>query len=933
MRVAKVFAFIICLLIKLSTFATHIRAGEIIARQVSGTEYTFTFIGYRDIEGVVFQNGVFDFGDGTFYGGEGGETIPWKNFAPEDGVERWEFTLPHTYSAPANYIVSYTEKNRNENIQNISASVNTAFHVEMMIVVDPLFPNSSPFFTVPPIDRGVVGAIFEHNPGAYDPNNDSLSYSLVTPQRDNGVNVGGYRRLDDESFYTDFSSGNSQRDGEPSLSIDPVTGTLIWDAPGGATIPNMENREWNVAIRVEEWRKINGEFISLGYIVRDMQIIIWNYKNDPPELKVPEDTCVTAGNRITGTATATDSDGDRVKIEAFGGPFKLVPSATFSPVPAVFQPLPASLDVEWETVCGFVRETPYQIEFKATDKPTILGLGELSGQSNFETWKITIVGPPPQGLTVNAVNGAMQLSWDTYTCSNAKEIQIWRRVGEYELDPTCTPGIPENAGYELIQTQSISDTDFIDDNNGIGLSPGSNYCYRLVASFPEPLGGLSIASEEACDSLLIDLPVITNVDVRTTSELDGSIVVTWTPPYQIDFAAFPPSYTYQLIRSEGAGPGGAFTSLTTTGDTTFIDSKLNTKDLEYSYRVLLYSQGNLVDTSQQASSVRLNSVPQLGGINLSWDANVPWSNVHQGFPYHYVYRDNVLTNFIDSLVLIDSVDVTLKGLSYLDDGIKDEDKLDEEIEYCYSVVTQGSYDNELLPEPLINRSQIICAQPNDSIPPCTPISLNFNTDSDLRCEAQFICESNANSLENSIEWSDDGAIKCEDDILFYRIYFSESQNQGTFELLKETLNTQFSHRNLSSLAFCYYVTAVDLSGNESAISEIICNDNCPQFILPNVFTPNGDGLNDVFEPLDRDDQCPRFVESIVFTVVNRAGKEIFSYNSNNTEGAIKLQWDGRTHSGIELPAGVYYYSAEVKFVTLNPLDSEQVIKGWVHLIR
>ncbi|MDE0471795.1 MAG: gliding motility-associated C-terminal domain-containing protein, partial [Ekhidna sp.] len=866
MRYLRFLISFVSLLLGFRSSATHIRAGEIIARQVSGTEYIFTFIGYRDIEGIIFQNGVFDFGDGTTFGGDSpGEVIPWVRFAPEDGVERWEFTLPHTYPAAANYIVSYTEENRNENIQNIPGSVNTAFHVETLIIIDALFPNSSPFFTVPPIDQGVVGSTFEHNPGAFDPDDDSLSYSLVTPQQANGLDVGGYLQLNDASFYDDFGAGNSTDSGPPEIFIDPATGTLTWDAPGGATIPDMENREWNVAIRVQEWRRIGDQFIPLGYVVRDMQIIIWDFENEPPELELPENTCVVAGETITGIVTATDPDGDSVKLEAFGGPFQFPPRATFSPDPAIFQAIPASVEFEWQTICEFVRASPYQIEFKATDKPNVPGFSNPPGQSNFETWGIKVVGPAPQGLLADAMSGAMNLSWNPYECSNAQSIQIWRKVGAFEFNPACNVGIPENSGYELIQTQDINDTDFVDDNNGTGLAPGSKYCYRLVAVFPQPLGGLSVPSEEACDSLLIDLPVITNVDIISTDKVNGQIRVNWTPPYEIDAAIFPPNYTYEVLRAEGQSLAGSFTSLTPTpiGDTTFLDSGIDTDQLAYSYRIILRDGlNNLVDTSQQASSVRLNPSPEVGGIRLLWEAKVPWSNTIQKFPYHYVYRDNVLTNFMDSLVLIDSVDVTLSGFSYLDNGIEGEDELDEDTEYCYSVITQGSYANKLLPEPLLNRSQIICAQPNDTIPPCTPVSVNFTSNNNFDCEAQFICGSNVVSLENAIEWNADVVPECDDDIQFYRIYFSESTDSTTFRILEETTSSPFIHRNLTSLAFCYYVTAVDRSGNESQISEIICNDNCPQYLLPNVFTPNNDGFNDTFRPLEGDGQCPRFVNSV-----------------------------------------------------------------------
>ncbi len=940
--------------------ASHIRAGEVIAKRISGLTYQFTFIGYRDVEGIPFQQGIFDFGDGpdNVYGDEDDEPIPWGEIEDiGNGVERWQFTLTHTYGGASSYLVSYKERNRNANIQNIAGSNDTPFYVETLVVIDPLIINNTPFFTVPPIDQGVVGGIFEHNPGAFDTDGDSLSYYFTIPKQDEGLNVNFYQSLIDPNFYDNFNEGNQAKDGPPTLTIDPVTGTLTWDAPGGATIPDEENREFNVAFVVEEWRRINGVLVRLGFVTRDMQIIIWDFENEPPELEIPEDTCVVAGETVVGVITGTDPDGDPVKIEAFGGPFELSPSPTLDPDPSEFQGPPSLLNFEWETSCAQVRAAPYEVQFKATDDPTIPGIPNPPGLVNFETWRITVVGPAPTGLTVDTRPGRrMQLTWDDYSCSNADSIQIWRRVGEFSIDPTCNPGIPENSGYELIETLRIDSTSYLDTNNGLGLSSGSKYCYRLVAKFPLPAGGESIASEEACDSLLIDVPIITNVDVKETGETDGEIEVKWTPPYQIDAAAFPPTYTYEVLRKEGQSSGGVFTSVRPPStDTTFLDTGLNTEDISYSYKIVLYDNTDLpIDTSQQASSVRLLPVPLVGAIRLNWEANVPWSNSSQKFPYHYIWRDNVEGGNLSSIQLIDSVEVTAEGLTYLDDGRFNGIDLDDEIEYCYFITTFGTYDNELLPEPLINNSQIVCAQPNDSIPPCAPILVNFSSDSQFNCELQYSCERQRmqlnQELRNVLSWETNSSSECDDDVSFYRIYISKSDEPESFIELGTATGSEFIHnkdifdRNLplKSLAFCYYVTAVDRSGNESQISEVVCNDNCEQYLLPNVFTPNGDELNDVFIPMKNDGECPRFVESVLFKVFNRAGAELFTYDSRgqrDIEGStalnntIFINWNGTTNGGKELPAGVYFYSAEVRYVKLNPEESKEVINGWVQIIR
>ena len=130
-------------------------------------------------------------------------------------------------------------------------------------------------------------------------------------------------------------------------------------------------------------------------------------------------------------------------------------------------------------------------------------------------------------------------------------------------------------------------------------------------------------------------------------------------------------------------------------------------------------------------------------------------------------------------------------------------------------------------------------------------------------------------------------------------------------------------RRLSTVAGCYYVTAVSQRGLESVPSNKVCVDACPGFMLPNVFTPNGDGKNDLFVPL----RCPRFVESVAFVVYNRWGAKVYE-----TTGAT-LAWDGRSSDGVELPSGLYYYQASVRFAVLDRNAPPQILKGWVQILR
>lgn len=931
--------------------ATHIRAGEITARRTSNLTLTFefTFTGFRDQgSNIEFGDGTFDFGDGVT--NERWDYVPAKYPLGND-VEMVEYKIVHTYQAPGSYIISYRERNRNDGIANMDNSVNTAFCVESMIVIDPFFGlNNTPILTVPPIDFAVVGGSFIHNPGAFDPDGDSLSYKFTVPQEDRGVNVYNYRDLNNPEYYDEipYNQGNEAKNSTPTVTLDPVSGNLVWNAPGDVLNQREGDErfaEYNVAFTIEEWRyiPITNSWEPLGYVTRDMQIIVRESDNKKPTLKLPENICIEAGESVEEIIQGNDPDGDPVKIEAFGGPFEVDGTqANYSPNPAEFKGPPGFTNFTWQTQCGHVRSSPYEVQFKITDQPS-----EGVQLTNFGTFEITVVGPAPEGLTTNNFVGrSIDLEWDSYSCSNAEKMQVWRRVGSFDIEfDECAVGMPENAGYEMVDEINITGpgnteiTSYTDDNEGKGLAPGATYCYRLVATYPHPSGGVSYVSEEVCDTIILDVPAITNVDVLRTSETNGEIKVIWVPPYQINQTESPPSYKYDILRSEGFSEGDSYELIASqVADTTFIDTGLNTLDNSYHYYLKLYDGNNLyVDSSVTASSVKTILKPGVETIEVNWRADVPWSNTFQDYLYHYIYRDQVLFDDPDSLVLIDSVDVTQKGFSYQDEGDINGQALDEEIEYCYYVTTYGTYGNDLLPQPLINNAQIACAQPNDTIPPCAPPTLVLSEG--LSCEeiiAKHPCGSNV--YDQELSWEMDMGPLCEDDIVYYNIYYSSTGRESDYYLLGETEEQSFKHQNISSLKGCYRISAVDRSGNESEMTEEVCMDNCPVYILPNVFTPNNDELNDLFVPIGSttssdNSQCPRFIKSVDFTVFTRSGNEVYHYNSYENANGILINWNGRNKWGQDLPEGMYYYSADLEYDLLQTNDQKETLKGWIQILR
>ena len=914
-------------------YATHIRAGEIIARLVScqSLTYEFTIIGYEDTGSDV------EFGNGEVYFGFGNPVnLDTENdffrrdiISGEDLIRKSTFVITRTFPGPGEYTITFREFNRNADILNMANSVNTPFYIETTLVIDPLLAcNSSPELLVPPVDKGCTGKRYVHNPGAYDPDGDSLAYRFTIPKQDRDKAVDAYQYPDDYDVNSGANPDPIKQDGSfpPTLTLDSITGDLVWDAPAN-------KGEYNIAFVIEEWRYIEGKWVQLGEVTRDMQILVEECDNDPPILAIPADTCVEAGSLLAAMVSAEDPDDDDIVLQAFGGVFEQASSpATFTPDPPIAQPSPASGEFQWLTDCSHIRTRPYQIEFKASDVPE-------SGPplADIKTWNVFVVGPAPTGLAATPSDErSVDLAWDDYLCeAQADRIQIWRRVESFPFEPdNCQTGIPADGEYELVAEVDAGVVSFTDDNDEEGLNPGATYCYRLVAVFPLPNGGESFASQEACAQVPANGPIITKVSITNTDIEDGQIDISWMGPFEIDSTEYPPPYSYEVLRATGfSGEDGLQLVSQRSEDTTFTDQGLNTADVVHNYRIVLFdATGTAIDTSGVASSVRLAPTPLVGAVELNWRAEVPWSNNTEAYPYHYIYRNRVDGNDPGALVLIDSVNVNTDGFSYTDDGsVTGEGPLSDQLVYCYYITTQGSYGHQGIVAPLLNNSQVVCTQPNDTIPPCQPMAVAIPNAEISDCE-EILADKPCDFAEftNTITWQRDPS-DCDDDVGSYNIYFSFDE-EGTFERIATVSDTFYVDGPLASFAGCYRVSAVDRSGNESELSEPVCNDNCPNYELPNVFTPNEDGYNDVFRAYDRPlEKCPRFVENVKFTVYNRWGKAIHTYESGG-ERSIFINWDGRTEDGQLVSPGVYYYTADVKFIYLDPNRGARQFKGWVQVL-
>ncbi|HXU26521.1 MAG TPA: gliding motility-associated C-terminal domain-containing protein, partial [Bacteroidia bacterium] len=89
-------------------------------------------------------------------------------------------------------------------------------------------------------------------------------------------------------------------------------------------------------------------------------------------------------------------------------------------------------------------------------------------------------------------------------------------------------------------------------------------------------------------------------------------------------------------------------------------------------------------------------------------------------------------------------------------------------------------------------------------------------------------------------------------------------------------------------------------------------------VVPNVFTPNGDAINEEFVVKGEG------VSNYSIEILDRWGLKMFSSSSINTS------WDGKTAGGKEVPSDTYFYIINA---TSSKTGNSQVYKGFLTLIR
>jgi gliding motility-associated-like protein len=334
-------------------------------------------------------------------------------------------------------------------------------------------------------------------------------------------------------------------------------------------------------------------------------------------------------------------------------------------------------------------------------------------------------------------------------------------------------------------------------------------------------------------------------------------------------------------------------------DTVYYDLGLNTVDERYYYLLELWAQVGdslvRVGCSDPASSVYLTLNELDRSIELQWNESVPWSN-----KAYVIYRyDESVHQFLP----LDTVDASPYIDGHLQNGIS----------YCYYVMALGGYFSPDTVGIFLNRSQQACGVPADITSPEIP-----------DCQITSDCEQ-VNFLWH---FSNDSAYN---DVYKYFIYYKPTHTEpyviiDSFSMNEDCFYGECAYQlmDLPYIIGCFAMGAVDTAGNYSAHSSEFCFDwdACNPYHLPNVFTPNGDGVNDIFQPFPYDN-----VQKIEMYIYDRWGQLVFKTEDPD------IQWNGTDmHTHRPSSDGTYYYACKVYVYSLNGVITKE-LHGTITLLR
>lgn len=293
--------------------------------------------------------------------------------------------------------------------------------------------DNSPLFTTIPLAYSCVNELFLYNHGGYDPDNDSLVYSLVNPL--NAAN--------DPIQYSSMAYS-------PTYPLTTVSGTFGFDPLTGqmSCIPKVIQIAV-ISVLVDEYR--NG--VKIGSVQRDLQIVVKTCDNNVPQ--IPDGILNMVGGFLVDSNTVQVCPGATLDFDLIGIDADVdddlimstnlgitIPDATFT----VKGNNPDTLHFHWQTTPGDTGFYVFTVTIKDDGCP-------ISGQSVY-SYTVQVGAPDVDAgpdLLVCITNPVVQLhvnGLSPYLWNNSQYLN-----NPNSVNPIAT--LPGLGSYEFIVTADV----------------------------------------------------------------------------------------------------------------------------------------------------------------------------------------------------------------------------------------------------------------------------------------------------------------------------------------------------------------------------------------------------------------------------------------------------------------------------------------------
>ncbi|MCF0072503.1 gliding motility-associated C-terminal domain-containing protein [Dyadobacter sp. CY261] len=415
-------------------------------------------------------------------------------------------------------------------------------------------------------------------------------------------------------------------------------------------------------------------------------------------------------------------------------------------------------------------------------------------------------------------------------------------------------------GVAGIPTQVQFSTDGTSYTVHGGRSSGGTQPYDIKGLNTAQIYKIRLSSEDLCAGSTLTQPLSTMI--LSGSSTDGANTLKWN-----QYADATQFESYDLLRD-----GTVIKSFTNIGDLTYTD-----KDVEcgsFSEYQVVARLKNATSTSAPVG-VRVEtgnpkpltsgSVSVLDASSVTIKAEVPGAGPNASYQLSIERADAGSTVFKKIITLYNQNE-------FIDDAVKT-----SELSYCYRM----SYENS-------------CGQKVPASEPVCTILLNRNL--------------------TTLSWT------AESPILggFEGYTVMQTGSSGSSEDIPVQKNTSYTVKlnNQSDLEYNFQVKATSQNGGFESLSNVINYRRNAGVFVPDAFTPNGDGFNDILEAKSTQ------LQAFSFSVMNRWGIVVFHSDD------IAKGWDG-TFDGTNAPVGYYYY----KMTFVDDIDQTVEKSGTFMLLR